>query len=97
MTECDHKDTRAVFENDGQVTLRCNKCGYGTDGKYIWNHPPAPKETCLATNRLRFVEREIMISATNPYGKPVRVLQQWWMSFTTPGHGEWRDVPLEAE
>lgn len=61
------------------------------------------------TAKLRFVEREIEIHGDL---KPVRILQQWWedsnvmlavLRFSHAGHpdpmmhGEWRDVPLEAE
>jgi hypothetical protein len=56
------------------------------------------------TNRLRFVEREIL-RAVNTYSDggilservKVKILQQQFASVLTPDTFEWRDVPLEAE
>ena len=58
------------------------------------------------TNRLRFVEREIL-RAVNTYSDggilservKVKILQQWWAeydAFNAQITGEWRDVPLEV-
>jgi hypothetical protein len=54
----------------------------------------------MPTNNLRFVERTEVFSKSadglQETGRRVRVLQQQWISITSPGH-EWRDVPLVAE
>jgi hypothetical protein len=59
------------------------------------------------TNKLRFVERLVLINETT--GKRVRILQQWWENNMTINlgwtgdmplgktNGEWRDVPVEEE
>ena len=55
------------------------------------------------TAKLRFVEREVIVSDAQMIAKNVRILQQWWEwpdSFdviTAQPAGEWRDVPLEKE
>lgn len=54
------------------------------------------------TPRLRFVERDILISADaygKTYSQTVRVLQQWFAyDINYPmTKGEWKDVPLEKE
>ena len=55
------------------------------------------------TNRLRFVEREVIVYIPMLEGlsrKPVKILQQWWHENDEPppsSRGEWRDVPLEQE
>lgn len=52
------------------------------------------------TNKLRFVEREMMVPHQSVPNisliKSVRVLQQWWEP-SADSPGEWRDVPLEKE
>ena len=54
----------------------------------------------MPTNNLRFVERTEVFSKSadglQETGRRVRVLQQQWISITSPGH-EWRDVPLVSE
>jgi hypothetical protein len=55
----------------------------------------------IATNKLRFVEREIPRRYPNDSSTTlVRILQQWWAAARagqiTPT-GEWRDVPVEKE
>lgn len=55
--------------------------------------------SCDPTARMRFVERRA------PYGgeRPVRILQQMWVTTQYAGHlplsreSEWRDIPLEKE
>lgn len=54
------------------------------------------------TPRLRFVEREEIVSHAQMIVKKVRVLQQYYVPAggdKTSDHykGEWRDVPLEKE
>lgn len=53
------------------------------------------------TPRLRFVEREVLLSAGagGTYAQTIRVLQQWFAyDINYPmTRGEWRDVPLEKE
>ncbi len=53
------------------------------------------------TPRLRFVEREVLLSTGNggAYSQIIRVLQQWFAyDIQYPmTRGEWRDVPLEKE
>jgi hypothetical protein len=50
------------------------------------------------TSHLRFVERAVVSMGDV---QQVRILQQWWSTGMTTNlgqdHGEWRDVPLEAE
>ena len=51
------------------------------------------------TPKLRFVEREEIVSHAQMLVKKVRVLQQWYaydIDYPTE-KGEWRDVPLEKE
>ena len=57
-----------------------------------------------ATNKLRFVERQI---SSHPMDRNIvrteKVLQQWWEDRNTQVHwldgnpGEWRDVPMGEE
>lgn len=53
------------------------------------------------TPRLRWVEREVLLSTGNggTYSQTIRVLQQWFAhDLEYPmTHGEWKDVPLEEE
>jgi len=53
------------------------------------------------TPRLRFVERDVLLSTGNggAYSQTVRVLQQWFAyDIQYPmTRGEWRDVPIEKE
>lgn len=63
----------------------------------------------IPTNRLRWIERKISL-ATDEHGQDlppgigrpvtIKVLQQLWQHpdyADWQGHGQWRDVPLEAE
>ena len=52
------------------------------------------------TNKLRFIERDAIVSHAQMIVKTTRVLQQWWSETVTEENtyrevGEWRDVPLE--
>jgi len=59
------------------------------------------------TNRLRFVERAVLVPEYGEgIGKNVRILQQWWEDKSCDVHvhgsptgspGEWKDVPIEKE
>ena len=58
----------------------------------------------IPTNKLRFVERAVLVQGHGHYlQKVVRVLQQWWDAEDgdhedyVKASGEWRDVPLEEE
>jgi hypothetical protein len=65
----------------------------------------------IATNKLRFVERESYVKNGEPFQQPfkTRILQQWWENNMTINlgwtgdmplgktNGEWRDVPVEVE
>ena len=53
----------------------------------------------IPTNKLRFVEREVLIFS-NEFGcsttRTVHILQQWWeYDHVADADGEWRDVPVE--